>query len=88
MAQNEHVYAICCRPKAAGEVISGGNVKTTEGYDVLNFETASFRSFRDITQKNHFMTAAEADIDDNIKRKCIHVSLKMVRDRPYVSIEC
>ena len=43
----EHVYAICCRPEAAGDVISGGNAKTSEGYAALNFETASFGSFRE-----------------------------------------
>ena len=32
----------------AGEVLSGGNVKTTGGYVVLNFEVAGFSSFRDI----------------------------------------
>ena len=46
MAQNEHVYAIFCRPEVAGDVISGGNVKTIEGYVVLNFEAASISSFR------------------------------------------
>ena len=46
MTQNEHVYAICCyRPEVAGDVISGGNVKTIEGYGVLNFEAASISSF-------------------------------------------
>ena len=35
--------------------MSGGNVKTIEGYDVLKLEAASFSSFRDI-KKNHFMT--------------------------------
>ena len=37
---------------------------------VTNFDIASSSSFRDI-QKNHFVTAAEADIDDIIKRKRI-----------------
>ena len=43
--KNEHVYAICCRLKADGDVISGGNVKPIEGYVVLNFEAASLSSF-------------------------------------------
>ena len=47
LTQNEYVYAICCRPEVAGDVISGGNVKIIEGYAALNFETASFSSFRD-----------------------------------------
>ena len=33
------------------DVICGENVKTIEGYDVLNFEVASFSSFRDIHKK-------------------------------------
>ena len=74
MTQNEHVYAICCRQEVAGDVISGENVKTIEGYAVVNFEVTSFSSFQDI--KNHFVTATEADIDDSIKRKRVHVSLK------------
>ena len=48
MAQIEHVYAICCRPAVAGDVISGDDVKTVEGYAMLNLEVASFSSFRDI----------------------------------------
>ena len=53
------------------------SVKNIGGYDVVNFEVASFSSFRDI-KKKHFVTAAEAaaaDIDDSIKRKHIRVSL-------------
>ena len=46
------------------------------GYVVVNFEVASSSSFRNIP-KNHFVTAAaEADIDDSIKRKRIRVSIK------------
>ena len=70
---------ICCRPEAAGDVISSKNVKTIESYAVLNFEVASLdRSFPDI-KKNHFVTATEAtvDIDDSIKRKRFGASLKM-----------
>ena len=51
MTQNEHVYAICCRPEVADDVISGENVKTIEGYDMLNFGVASFISFRHIKKK-------------------------------------
>ena len=35
MTENEHVYAIYYRPEVFGDVISGGNVKTIEGYAVL-----------------------------------------------------
>ena len=75
MTHHQHVYAICCRPEVAGDVISGGNVKTIEGYTGLNFEVSGFSSFRDI-KKNHFVTAAEVDIYDSTKRKRIRVSLK------------
>ena len=40
MTQNEQVYAICCLPEAAGDGISSENVKTIQGYAVLNFEAA------------------------------------------------
>ena len=46
MTENENVYAIFCRPEVAGEVISGGNVKTLMGYVVLNLEAVSFSRFR------------------------------------------
>ena len=54
MTQTEHVYAIFCRPVAAGDVITGGNVRTIEGYVLLNFETASISSFRE-NQKHPFV---------------------------------
>ena len=47
MTQNEHGYAICCRSEVAGDVISGDNAKTIEGYAVLNFEAAIISSFRE-----------------------------------------
>ena len=46
MTKNEHVYAICCRMEVAGDVISSENVRTIDGYAVLNFEAASLCSFR------------------------------------------
>ena len=46
MTQNEHVYAICCRPEEAGDVISGRNLKTVEDSAVLHFEDANLSSFR------------------------------------------
>ena len=48
MAQNKHVWAICCQPEVAGDVISTENVKTTEGYAVLNFEAAGISSSENI----------------------------------------
>ena len=65
---------LCCVQSRIG-LISGENVKTIEGYVELNFEVASFSSFRDI--EKHFVTAAaeaKADIDDSIKRRRIRVS--------------
>ena len=47
MAQTEHVYAICCRPEVAGDVISGANVQTADCYTLLNFEAAIVSSFRE-----------------------------------------
>ena len=51
MTQNKHVYVICCRPEVACDLISGGNVKTINGYAVLKFEVAfeilKNKSFRD-----------------------------------------
>ena len=38
MTQIEHLYAIRCQSKAAGDLISGENVKTIEGYAALNVE--------------------------------------------------
>ena len=68
MTQNLHVCTICCRPEVVYEVISRRNIKIMEGNLVIYCEVASSNSFRDI-QKNHFVTAAaEADIDDCIKR--------------------
>ena len=45
--QNEYVYAICCQPEIADDVISSGNVKTVECCAVLNCEAAGFSSFRE-----------------------------------------
>ena len=48
MTQDEHVYAICCRPEVPGDVMSSENVNTMESYAVLCVEVASFSSSRDI----------------------------------------
>ena len=45
------------RPEVAGDVISGDNVKTIKGYALLNFEVASFSSYRDIPKNHHFVMA-------------------------------
>ena len=54
MTKNKHVYAICGQPEVAGDVISSDNVKTVEGYAVLNIEVSSFNSFQDIQKKKSF----------------------------------
>ena len=82
MTQNLHVCTICFRPEVVHDVISGGNVKTNKGYPVINFEVATSNSFRYI-QKYNFVTvaeAAEADIDDSIKRKRFRVSFNYWSD--------
>ena len=53
MTQNEHVYVICYRPEAADDVNSGENLKTIQGYALLNFEAASASGFR-INQNQPF----------------------------------
>ena len=62
--KNEHVYAIFCQPEVAGDVISGGNVKTIEGKLAVNFEVASFNSFRDIKTRRptNWWGSAKRDI--------------------------
>ena len=52
MTKHQLVYAICCRPEVDSNVISGGSVKTIEGYAVLNFEVAGLSIFRDIPPKS------------------------------------
>ena len=47
LTPNELVYTIFCRPEVAGDVISGINIETSEGYVRLNFEIASVSSFRE-----------------------------------------
>ena len=48
MTQNLRVCTIFCRLEVVYDVISGQNVRTIEGYAVVNFEVASSDSFRDI----------------------------------------
>ena len=47
MTQNEHIYAIRCRPEVAGDVISGENVQTAKGYALLNFEAPGVTGLRE-----------------------------------------
>ena len=77
MTHSLHICTICCQLDIVYDVISGRNVKTIEGCLVVNAKVTSSNNFRDI-KINHFMTAAEADIDDSIKRKHIRVSLNKI----------
>ena len=52
MTQNEHVYAICCQPEVAGDVISTENEKTMKGDAVLNFKVALTLTISDILLKS------------------------------------
>ena len=69
MAQNEHVYAICCQLEA-GDDISGQKAQTIEDYVVVNVKVARSSSFRDI------FATADIDINDSIKRNRFCFSLK------------
>ena len=90
MAQNEHVYAICCQPEVAGDdVISSENVNTVDGYATLNFEVASFSSFRDIQKKiiswrrRQTLTIALSENAFAFRlKKTIESQLKFVNDVP------
>ena len=62
MTLNEHVYAICCRPEIDNDVIAGRNVKIVEGYVVVNFEIASFSSFRDLNA----ICSRSAEVADDV----------------------
>ena len=59
MAQNEQVYAICCQPEVDDDVISGRNKRTTQSYAVVNFEGASFSTFRDFTKRSFFSRGSD-----------------------------
>ena len=47
MIQNQYVHATFCRPEVDNDAISGHNVKTPEGYVVVNFEAVN-SSFSEI----------------------------------------
>ena len=77
MIQKEHVCAICCRPEADCDVISGQTVKTLLCYIVVHFEAAGSSSFRDI--KKSFRDGGGGGGGEHRrqhKRKLIRVSLK------------
>ena len=67
MAQILHICVICCRQEATYDVISGLNVKTIEGYLLVNSEVAALLVnlglVSEIFKANRFVTT-EADIDD------------------------
>ena len=51
MTNNGHIYAICCRPDVADDVVCVGWMWTIEGYEAANSEIGSSSRFRDITNK-------------------------------------
>ena len=60
---NQHVYAICSRMEAVGDVISSRYVKTIEGYRIVHFEVASSSSFGENLKK--IVKVAWMDTDDS-----------------------
>ena len=74
MTQNEHVYAVCCPPEVDDDVIFSRNVKTFEGYVVVNFEVASSSSFWDIPKQEANQLVGQA------KRHATKIRLKAVWD--------
>ena len=61
MTQNEHIYAICCRPEVDDNVIFGRNVKTIEGYIVVNFKLLA-PAVSEIFQNDCFVTVKSATV--------------------------
>ena len=76
MTKKEHVYAICCRPEVAGAVISGENVKTIEGYAVLNFDVASLVVSEVLKQEAHQLVG-------QAKRRATKIRLGISRRRHF-----
>ena len=72
MTKNLHRCTIFCRPEVAYDAISGRDVKTIEGYLLVNLEVASSNSFRDI-QKSFRDGDGGGGHRDSIKRKRIRV---------------
>ena len=81
MTPNLHVCTICFRPEVVYGVISSRNLRTIESNLGVTFDVASSNSFRDIEKKTFCDGGGgggggAADIDNSIKRKRIHISLK------------
>ena len=76
MTQNEHVYAICCRPEVGGDIISSEKLKTFEGYAVLNFEVASSNRFPDIKNKTFRDGGGGGTSTIALSENALRVSLK------------
>ena len=68
--KNEHVCAICCRLEVDDDVISSENIKTTQGYAVVNFECGSFSTFRDFPKRS-FCDAEVGDGSGGMNAICI-----------------
>ena len=72
MTDNEHVYAICFQPVVAGDVIFGENIKTIEGYALLNSEAAIFSSFRE--NQNRYAIWPTGELNIYIKPPVVYIS--------------
>ena len=73
MTQNGHVCAICYRPNVYCDVISGQNIRTTLGYVAVNFEDASFTTFRDFP-KPSFCDSEVGDGSGGMNAICMHLT--------------
>ena len=61
MTPNLYVCTIRCRPEVVHDVISGRNVKTIDGYQVVNLTSLALIVSEIL--KNHFVTTTEAAAD-------------------------
>ena len=62
------IITICSPTKATGDVISGADMKTIQGYILVNFEVASLSSFRE----NNVMVLEVKD-SSSLKRLAFHL---------------
>ena len=91
MTLNLHVCTIFFQPEVVYDVIPGWNIKTIEGYHVVNVEAASSKTLRDIPKKSFrdggVGEATAADIDDSIKRTRFRVSLTNAKPTIIIRLE-
>ena len=84
LSQNEHVHAICCRPEAYGDVISGKNVKTT-----LKFEDAVFEVVSEISkQEGPPIGGAGRNALSLIPQRLLHIILAITCSENVHALPC